>query len=52
MLHINIPYPHSPFLSVSICPLPPFHRVNWEKWVWMALMEKRSVILIVFLLIT
>lgn len=41
-----------PFPSVSICPSPLFCRVNWEKWVWMALMEKRSVILITFLFIT
>lgn len=42
----------SPFPLVSICPSLLFCRVNWEKWVWMALMEKRSVILIAFLFVT
>lgn len=40
-----------PFPIVSICPLPLFHRVNWEKWVWMALMEKRLVLLAGFVFI-
>lgn len=38
------PPPWFSFSLVSICPPHLFCRANWEKWVWMALMEKRSVI--------